>query len=269
MPSAYAHLRLGREVIHSIPPELWSAVEEYRELYDIGLHGPDIFFYDTPLIPNKVNRTGRKMHYTDGRTVFSNAWQVATSHEPRGAFLAYLYGYLCHFALDSTAHGYVRDVVSKGELGHHEIEMEFDRMLMVNDGLDPFKFDITGHLIPSLRNCAVISPFFKGIGVRDVEKSLMSMKYYVDFLRLPAGKKRKCVQTAFKLTGHYKELRGFIMSLEPNPRCEESNLELQKLYDEAVPLAVRLITDIGASMSGVLPMDPQYRFDFESIEHDE
>ncbi len=265
MPSAYAHLKLGWEVMNHIPQELWSVVSEYIELYDIGLHGPDIFFYDLPLIPNKVNGTGRSTHYLIGSKVFPEAWQTATSHEPRGAYLAYLYGYLCHFALDSTAHGYVRYLAEHGDIGHYEIEMEFDRMMMVNDGLDPFKFDVTAHLIPSIRNCAVISSFYKGIHIRDVEKSLKSMKYYVDFLRMPDGKKRRSVLTAFKLTGRYRDLKGLLMSLEPNHGCDESNARLLELYEKAIPIAARLITDIGPSMTGMKPMDPQYDLNFESM----
>ncbi len=267
MPGSYAHYKLGVLVFELLPSALREGIEEYRELYDIGLHGPDILFYNSPLIPNKVNKLGRETHYSDGEKVFKEAWENVCAHDGNPMYMAYIYGYLCHFALDSMCHGYVRTLSDKGPVGHHEIEMEFDRMLMVDDGLDPIKYDLTRHIVPSVRNAAVISSFFAGISAQDVSKSLISMKYYIDFLRMPDGAKRKVVLGAFKLSGHYRKLKGFVMSLKPNPQCDESNRRLLELFYQTVPLAVRLITEFHSTMIGELPLDDQYRFDFESEDH--
>lgn len=35
---------------------------EYRSLFDIGLHGPDLLFYYRPLFSNPVNRIGFSIH---------------------------------------------------------------------------------------------------------------------------------------------------------------------------------------------------------------
>ena len=37
-------------------------METNRELFDIGLHGPDILFYYRALIPNSVSGQGYGMH---------------------------------------------------------------------------------------------------------------------------------------------------------------------------------------------------------------
>ncbi len=269
MPSAYAHYKLGVLVIEQLPSLLRESIEAYRELYDIGLHGPDILFYNSPLIPNKVNRLGRETHYSSGAKVFKDAWKNVCSHDGSPMYMAYIYGYLCHFALDSICHGYVRKLSEKGPVGHHEIEMEFDRMLMIDDGLDPIKCDLTKHIVPSVRNAAVISSFFDGTDAQDITKSLISMKYYIDFLRLPDGLKRKAVLGAFKLSGHYHKLKGFVMSLKPNPQCSDSNRRLSELFCQTVPLATRLITEFHSTMIGELPLDSQYGFDFESEDHSE
>ena len=44
MPTTYAHYKFGKEVISALPRPLRSTVENHRELFDIGLHGPDIHF---------------------------------------------------------------------------------------------------------------------------------------------------------------------------------------------------------------------------------
>ena len=48
MPSTYAHRRFGTNVLEHLPDELRAQLEQNRELYDIGLHGPDLLFYWHP-----------------------------------------------------------------------------------------------------------------------------------------------------------------------------------------------------------------------------
>ena len=62
MPTTYAHYKFGKEVISALPRPLRSTVENHRELFDIGLHGPDILFYNRPYIHSKINRLGSAMH---------------------------------------------------------------------------------------------------------------------------------------------------------------------------------------------------------------
>ena len=45
MPSTYAHRRFGADVLALLPDGLRATLEQHRELYDIGLHGPDLMFY--------------------------------------------------------------------------------------------------------------------------------------------------------------------------------------------------------------------------------
>ena len=45
MPTTYAHYRFGKEVTEALPRGLQNTIEYHRDLYDIGLHGPDILFY--------------------------------------------------------------------------------------------------------------------------------------------------------------------------------------------------------------------------------
>ena len=49
MPATYAHFRFGREVLRRLSPETREAITPRIQLYHIGLHGPDIFFYYHPL----------------------------------------------------------------------------------------------------------------------------------------------------------------------------------------------------------------------------
>mgnify|MGYP002343192571 CR=1 FL=1 len=62
MPTTYTHYRFGKDVLDALPRRIRTAMETNRELFDIGLHGPDILFYYRALIPNSVSGQGYGMH---------------------------------------------------------------------------------------------------------------------------------------------------------------------------------------------------------------
>ena len=45
MPAAYTHYRFGRDVLPLLPPETRQIIAAHRALYDLGLHGPDPYFF--------------------------------------------------------------------------------------------------------------------------------------------------------------------------------------------------------------------------------
>ena len=58
MPSTYAHYRFGQEVRSGLPEALQALIRSNLDLYYLGLHGPDLLFYDHPLWSTPVNRVG-------------------------------------------------------------------------------------------------------------------------------------------------------------------------------------------------------------------
>ena len=42
MPSTYAHYRMGQEVRQRLSEPDKKVIEQYPDLYNIGLHGPDL-----------------------------------------------------------------------------------------------------------------------------------------------------------------------------------------------------------------------------------
>ena len=63
MPTTYAHYKFGEEVIGALPRLLRSAIENNRELFDLGVHGPDLLFYYKALTKNPV-MTVRLTHFS-------------------------------------------------------------------------------------------------------------------------------------------------------------------------------------------------------------
>jgi hypothetical protein len=53
--------------------------------------------------------------------------EIIETASDKEAALAYIYGFICHFALDSTCHGYIDEKIAQSGVSHTEIEVEFER----------------------------------------------------------------------------------------------------------------------------------------------
>lgn len=241
MPAAYAHRRFGADVLARLPAAARTPIERYRELYDIGLHGPDIFFYYHALRSNPVSKMGFAMHDEPGRVFFSEAHRrLARAQDPEAA-LAYLLGFVCHFSLDSTCHPYIEQYIRDSGVSHCEIETEFDTALMRQDGRDPARFFAASHIHPSAENAAVIAPFFDGVTPQQTEEALEGMVQVHHLLQMTSPLKRSVVLGGMRLVGKYDSLHGLVANAQPNSACGQSTARLKELYQQALPLAQRLI----------------------------
>lgn len=262
MPSTYAHYKFGKTVLEQYPAPLAKIVREHRQLYNIGLHGPDILFYYRALTNNPVNAVGFGMHAKSAREFFAPAKQAYAAAEDKGAALAYLLGFVCHFALDSACHGYIENKIAVSGVTHTEIESEFDRSLLLQDGREPLSAKLTYHIVPSEKNARVIAPFFAGVSAKQVQKALRSMLFYNGLLRAPHQPKRGFVRLCLRLTGNFKEMHGMMLAKQPISPCEDSCLRLSKLMDKAVVRCVLLSENVAAYVKGEEELLPEFNKTF-------
>lgn len=241
MPTTYAHYRFGKDVLSCLPMPLRNSIREHRELYDIGLHGPDILFYYKVLSKNPVNQTGYRLHAQKASEFFLRAKNVLDQTENKAAARAYLYGFICHFALDSTCHPYIEKMIQVSGISHSEIETEFDRLLLTEDHYNPVKHLSVNHIHPTERNASIIAPFFENITTREIQVALKDMIRYHKLLLMNSEAKRKLLLTAMKILQIYDTCHGMIMNTAANPDCANYCLLLKKLYAEAIPVTVSLI----------------------------
>ena len=262
MPSTYAHRRFGADVLAQLPTQLQAVIAPHRALYDMGLHGPDLLFYYKALQSNHVNRLGNAMHEQPGRVFFARAKGVVNAAKNKDAALAYALGFICHFALDSTCHPYVEQYVRESGVSHCEIETEFDNQLMREDGKDSMKFFTASHIQPGRPAAEVVAPFYEGITVEETYGAMRGMVTVHHLLQASNPAKRWVVLTAMKLAGKWEFMHGLVANPQPNPQCAKSSRELEALYQKAVPLAVRLITEYAANLQTDVPLDPTYEHTF-------
>lgn len=146
MPSNYAHFRFGALALEAMEPRQRRCASLFRQLYDVGQHGPDLFFYDNPFWGKEGTRLGKAFHGQTGQEFFTNAcaaWKAAPSDAGR----AYLYGLLGHYCLDSVSHPRVWELHNSGAVRHAELETDFDRLLLRKDGrLPPHLQHICRHI---------------------------------------------------------------------------------------------------------------------------
>lgn len=265
MPSTYAHRCFGRQVLAALPQEMQQLLRPEQALFFIGLHGPDILFFDHPLLGH-VSRLGHRMHKQSGAAFFRPAGEKLAALEFPAPETAYLYGFLCHFALDRACHGYIAGQIARSGVAHTEIEVEFDRSLLVQAGLDPIRTSLTGHLHASVRSAAVMAELLPdGLTPRQTERAIRTFLWGNALFLAPGHCKRTVLYTGMRLAGAYHGLHGMIVNYEPNPKCTESNLVLQRLFDEAVPQAVTLITEYLPCIRGELPWSGLYGYTFGGV----
>ena len=173
---------------------------------------------------------------------------------------------LCHFALDVSCHAYVNQKIRESGISHTEIEGEFDRSLMIADGLNPVAHCLTGHIVPSRENAEVIAPFYDGVTADNVRTALRSMIFQNKMLLAKSGAKRKLIYAVLKLTGNYEDMHGLVINPNGNPACADSNAELLRRYGLARGRAKAFIENLGGVLEGERNLDPLFRYNFEGTE---
>lgn len=262
MPSTYAHRRFGADVLGLLPADTAEMISRHRELYDIGLHGPDILFYYHALKSNPVSRLGNAMHDEAGEVFFAKALRRIPKAADKDAALCYVLGFICHFALDSTCHPFVERYTRSSGVSHCEIETEFDNALMRRDGLDPLKFFTAGHIKPSFASAQVIKPFFDGVTLLEIYDSLKGMVLVHRGLQAGSEPKRRLILAVMRAAGKYEGMHGLVANPKPNSDCAASNKRLDELYAEALPLAARLISEYTDALRTGRPLDRAYKHTF-------
>ncbi|MCC8167911.1 MAG: zinc dependent phospholipase C family protein [Clostridiales bacterium] len=287
---------MGQEVRNEVSGLAKQAIEAYPQLYQIGLHGPDILFYYKPLVGGEITKEGSRMHRRSGEEFFKHAAEVIREHMVKEdasdgdsapiqgsindrkiaggsdacrydmAYLSYAYGFICHFALDVSCHGYIGQKIVESGISHTEIESEFDREMLVADGFDPVRKRLTDHLVPSIENGRVIADFyFKAVRPEDAAKAVKGMIFYSNIFLSPSRFKRVLVNAALKVSGNYDGVHGMMINYEKNPKCNDSCRKLTELYGQARELAIRLIMEYGEYLDGKQELDEVYKYNFESV----
>lgn len=249
MPSHYAHYRFGTRAIPSLPPDVRRSIQRFRQLYEMGLHGPDIFFYHNIFFRDKAVALGTKYHNETGSDFFGRVCKHLRL-APNEAAMAYLYGLVTHFCLDSTLHPFVLEQTAEGKIGHVELETEFDRFLLQLDGKQqPNTFDCSPHIRLTRGEYATVAEFYPPATAGAVHVSVRSMAASVRLLAMPNGNFRRTVEGAAG-----GKLRQHFMGRSPNKNCAHLDEPLLALYDQAEEKLPAMMEELLAHMRCNAPL---------------
>lgn len=256
MPSHYTHYRFGAAVIPMLPPQAQRSVRLFRRLYDVGLHGPDIFFYHNIFFKDKVVALGSKYHNMTGEEFFAPICKRLRL-EPNEAALAYLYGLLTHYCLDSTIHPFVHEKTDDGKIGHIELETEFDRFLLQLDGRrQPNTFDCSPHMKLTKGECATVAKLYSTTPAA-VDASVRNMASTVKFVAMPNSNFRRMVENTLQ-----GKLRQNFMGRTPNKNCAHLDEPILALCDQALDKFPAMVDALAAHMSHNAPLGELFRDTF-------
>ncbi len=126
MPAFLTHYACGIKGYHSLSAgELKTAVRQHTNVYNVGLAGPDLFFYSVVEMLRSGMTTGRMIHKFRTGLFFRNfyAQTEKLEGEEQQIARAYLAGFIGHYCLDTNAHALVyricTDPDEKKALGKH------------------------------------------------------------------------------------------------------------------------------------------------------
>ena len=264
MPAAYAHYRFGQAVFSRLPTEKQNMIQAHRALYDLGLQGPDLLFHYHPLGHDPLKGPGSRMHEAPAEAFFRPAGEQLCRSRDSDALLAYLWGFLCHFALDFHCHPYINAVVAAGGPGHLAMETDFDRSLLAEAGLPIDPASIAGPIRPSRENARLISVLFPGVSARQLHMAMATMRMNLRFLSSQRPLVRGLVTAALKLSGRYEKLGPMMLRPQPDPRCVESSRQLKLCFTQAQDTALRLIDAFQTSAQGLQNFDPLYQYNYNA-----
>lgn len=229
MPTTYTHDAFGRKVYKILQEDLQQLIHKHIQLYRIGLHGPDIFFY-YGLMPNYVNQTGVRLHREEAYSFFEQGIQLVRKNRD-DALLVYLLGFACHFMLDSTCHPYIYHI--EDQVSHTVIEKEMDRRMMKRDGLDPLTYFPAKGIIPSHENAVVVQQMFPDIPAELIEKALRGMRRLTGLMIYEKEDSYQKKMMLLRLTGLKKTFGEHFMTGQTDGHCDVWLAVLDDFFERA------------------------------------
>jgi len=117
LPGLITHYICGQATIDALGAletsgarKLAGTLRKNRQLFNVGAQGPDVFFYYLPcLYKRRLFGLGSRMHNKNISEFFAVYIRLTENlpKDKRAGAVAYLAGYLTHYALDCAAHPYI------------------------------------------------------------------------------------------------------------------------------------------------------------------
>lgn len=264
MPAIYAHRAFGEDIRQQPGAEQFPEIDACPRAFALGLHGPDTLFYFHPLRHNAVNERGERMHEARAADFFAGARDTLRARGDRPSDRAYLYGFVCHFALDSACHPEVAAQMRLHKISHTAAEAAFERAMLLRDGCDPVKEHIASHIRADADNVSAVAAFCK-ITEKQAKTAIRSMGRCSRLLRCPNGVRRALLRGILRLIGS-RSVSDMIIPERDTPASAECCAALSACYARALQKAMALLDNFRAFLAEEAPLDERFFSNYESEE---
>ena len=255
MPAIYTHYYFGQEIIEKLPLELQDIIRKHPREYDFGTQGPDFFFYDRPFSKENLSSYGSTYHCLPGYTFFKKAKEELAKYQDKEPLLAYIFGFLSHYVLDSLMHTYI----SNCGLSHAAIEAEYDSHLLRKDGIDPLHYNRSR----IIKTTPLISDFIAkvfDIDLKSVRSMLNSFRYLSFAIDLPPT----LVHFIMKKVGVYESFGQLTLTKNTDPQYDDSNRILDRIYQSAKELYQKMALKLMNFLQDKEELDQDFDYNYEN-----
>ncbi len=269
MPDLYTHDHFGRDFLELLPEEEQEIIWMNRTAYDMGLQGPDFLFYYRPAVPNHLNSYGNQLHTISGKRLFRRFARVMR-RDPSDVKLAYIYGMLCHYALDSNLHPIVNACRDEGVYSHALIETSLDRSFLIDDGLDPLHTPLGRNLKAESFSQAEeeIAQFYPHLTPKQITESFETLISLQALFLMNSDAARKSLDLLLHLYGrHRASIMGHIMPKEDIPGLAPVITDLKKAYRRTLSLLPYMKEDLLSYISYGTELPDTFEKDFGGLIH--
>lgn len=247
-----------------MPNELKDVINTNEDCIDAfitALQGPDILFFYAPAFRNSVNSEGSKIHARSGKSFFRRSAEFVRD-DPSPEAYSYLYGFMCHYMLDSSCHPIVTEYQRLTGMTHAKIEREFDVFVLNMYSKSPIGFDV-GYILPENDSLgSIISPFYYSAGPSKINRAINDMRRYESLLN---SKNERLRETMYALLSRIKaagDKRDMVATDEIDIRTADSSEKLWLKLEDTVGETVEQISRLRSCIENDETLDDRLGLDF-------
>jgi len=240
MPALIAHYLCGNAMLGLIENEHFKdTILKYRNVFNLGTQGPDIFFYygAWPWTKSEsISKLGDRMHEEKTGEFILEALKYAAESckASKDILTAYMCGYLCHYILDCHTHPYIfyktgfvrsgEEYTSKYTCCHRMFETALDVLILKHySGKKPSGFNAALQIRISKQEAFAIGEMYSkvlskvyaaNVNTELVCRAIADMAGITAALRDITGIKKKLLSKLEKSLGKLPMFSSMIMPLE-------------------------------------------------------
>lgn len=196
MPAATTHIEFAKDVYRSLSEDLKKKIAN-QQMFLLGSQGPDmLFFSKASVLPGSLHKYGNLMHNEKVPEVIAY-FEHWISVDPD--LTSYFMGYLCHYALDSTAHPLINAIAKARheQAGVHEgaahvtMEADIDVWILHQRGRKISSYDVNRIMKTADSDARKLAEMYSGmfaevygltITAADLFRAIKEVSFYTGIL---------------------------------------------------------------------------------------